>query len=315
VTFCNISVHMSKTPSIQTLRAFEASGRLQSYTKAAEALGITHGAISHRIRDLEQDMGITLFERIGHTMVPTARAHGLLVQVRQILGLLDSTFPPDPGSGSGSGKHRTDKHNLIISVLPAFASHWLIKRLPEFNREHPQINVDLRVSPDLIDLASSDIDAAIRYGPGDWQRTVAVKLCNETLFPVCAPALLERYVLVLPADILSAPLLRSSWQPWTPWLTAAGLSACEPDSGSQFSDVGLMVQSAVAGHGIALARSLLVCDLIESGQLIRLFDVSVSDIYSYFLVVADNKPRSETLLKFEKWIIANNSFQSCQSVV
>jgi LysR family transcriptional regulator, glycine cleavage system transcriptional activator len=255
---------MTNTPAIQTLRAFEAAARLRSYSQAAEALHVTHGAISHRIRDLETRQGVQLFDRVGHRMIPTADAQKLLVQVRQILGLLDATFAAKPTLGHGLGEER---HTLVLSVLPAFASHWLLNRLPDFQRLRPDIEIDLRVTPDLVDLSGSNIDAAIRYGPGGWADVASTKLGDEHLFPVCSPALAACHQFQTPNDLLSAPLLRSASQPWTPWFQAAEITDAEPQSGASYSDVGLMLQSAVAGAGVALGRALLVGDLYQSALI------------------------------------------------
>jgi LysR family transcriptional regulator, glycine cleavage system transcriptional activator len=290
---------MTNTPAFQTLRAFEAAARLRSYSRAAEELHVTHGAISHRIRDLETRQGVQLFDRVGHRMMPTADAQKLLVQVRQILGLLDATFAAKPTLRHGLGESR---QTLVLSVLPAFASHWLLKRLPDFQRLHPDIEIDLRVTSDLVDLNTSGIDAAIRYGPGNWADVATTKLGDEHLFPVCSPALAARHSFRTVGDLASAPLLRSAWQPWTPWFQAVGITDAEPQSGASFSDVGLMLQSAVAGNGVALGRALLVGDLVDAGTLVQLSEITVPDIYGYYLVSSAKRSASKALQNFENWL-------------
>jgi LysR family transcriptional regulator, glycine cleavage system transcriptional activator len=290
---------MTNLPAVQTLRAFEAAARLRSYSCAAEELHVTHGAISHRIRDLETRQGVRLFDRVGHRMMPTADAQKLLVQVRQILGLLDATFGERTTLRRGLGEGR---QTLVLSVLPAFASHWLLKRLPDFQRPHPDIEIDLRVTSDLVDLNTIDIDAAIRYGPGDWADVASTKLGDEHLFPVCSPELAARHDFRTPTHLLSAPLLRSAWQPWTPWFRAAGITNAEPQSGASYSDVGLMLQSAVAGNGVALARALLVGDLLDAGNLVQVSEIAVPDIYGYYLVSTAKRPPSKALQKFANWL-------------
>jgi LysR family transcriptional regulator, glycine cleavage system transcriptional activator len=292
---------MTNVPAIQTLRAFEAAARLRSYSRAAEALHVTHGAISHRIRDLETRQGIRLFDRVGHSMIPTADAQKLLVQVRQILGLLEATFAAKSTLRHGSGENR---QTLVLSVLPAFASHWLLKRLPDFQRLHPDIEIDLRVTSDLVNLDTSDIDAAIRYGPGGWADVASTKLGDEHLFPVCSPALAARHSFRTVGDLASAPLLRSAWQPWTPWFQAAGIVDAEPQSGASYSDVGLMLQSAVAGNGVAIGRALLVGDLLDAGALVQLSEITVPDIYGYYLVSSAKRSASKVLQKFRNWLKA-----------
>lgn len=290
---------MTSTPSIQTLRAFEAAGRHQSYTLAADELHLTHGAISHRIRELETRLGVNLFERSGHKMIPTPEAHRLLVQVRQILTMLDAAFPQ---SKSRSAQLR-GKTTLVLSVLPALASRWLLPRLATFQSMHPDFELDLRVSSDLVDFANSGVDAAIRYGPGNWPDVRATKLSDEYLFPVCTAAMKGELNIQTPTDLERAPLLRSSWQPWSPWFRSAGLDLKEPVSGPAFSDVGMMLQAAGSGQGVALARARLVEVDIAERRLIRLFSESVEDVYAYYFV-EPKRPRHEGAIQLMRdWLL------------
>jgi LysR family transcriptional regulator, glycine cleavage system transcriptional activator len=290
---------MSQTPSIQTLRAFEAAGRHQSYTLAAEELNLTHGAISHRIRDLETRLGVSLFERLGHKMIPTSQAHRLLVQVRQVLAMLDAAFPQ---SKSRSALLR-GKTTLVLSVLPALASRWLLPRLATFQSIHPDFEVDLRVSSDLVDFTSSGVDAAIRYGPGNWPDLRATKLSDEYLFPVCTAAMQDELNIQTPIDLERASLLRSSWQPWSPWFRHAGLDLKEPTSGPAFSDVGMMLQAAASGQGVALARARLVENDLAEGQLVRLFSYSVEDVYAYYFVEPKRARQADAIQLLRQWTV------------
>jgi LysR family transcriptional regulator, glycine cleavage system transcriptional activator len=290
---------MTSTPSIQTLRAFEAAGRHQSYTLAADELNLTHGAISHRIRDLETRLRVNLFERSGHKMIPTPEAHRLLVQVRQILTMLDAAFPQTKSRSA----QLSGKTTLVLSVLPALANRWLLPRLAAFQATHPDIELDLRVSSDLIDFASSGVDVAIRYGPGDWPDVRFTKLSDEHLFPVCVPAIQDALNIQTPDDLARAPLLRSSWQPWSPWFRSAGLDMKEPASGPAFSDVGMMLQAAASGQGVALARARLVENDIAEGRLVRLFSNSVEDVYAYYFVEPKRPKHTDAIQLLRHWMI------------
>ncbi|HEV2673868.1 MAG TPA: LysR substrate-binding domain-containing protein [Aliidongia sp.] len=279
-------------PSIQTLRAFEAAGRLQSYSAAARELGLTHSAISHRIRALETGGGQTLFQRAGNRMIPTGEGHRLLVQVRAALGLLEQAFP-----GNAPNPRR-----LVLDALPAFAARWLAPRLGAFRSAHPDVELELRALPKLTDLAAEGIDAAIRYGPGDWPNLQATPLARERIFPVCAPAYRERHGIELPEDLARLTLLRNPWQPWTPWFQAAGLAFKEPATGSSYADAGLLLQAAAAGEGVALARGLLARDDLATGRLVRPFEVAIWDRYGYFLVRPLTAIPNPALAAFERWL-------------
>lgn len=287
-------IRMSQVPSLQTLRAFEAAGRLQSYSRAAEELGLTHGAISHRVRELERRTGTALFTREGNRMVPTSNGHLLLVQVRHALQLLEQTFRRSRRSG---------RTMLRVSVLPALASRWLVVRLADFRAANPRIEIDLHAASDLTAIGAGGVDLGIRYGPGGWPGLQSEKLSDEVLFPVCAPSYRKRVSITSPRDLRRCTLLRNPWQPWAPWLRQANLDLAEPTSGPSYADAGLALQAAAAGEGVALARGLLAYDDLNVGTLVRLFSVDVSDAYSYFAVwhsaAQDREPIAQP---FKLWL-------------
>lgn len=260
-------------PPLQTLRAFEAAGRLQSYSRAGDEIGLTHGAVSRRIRDLEAQTGKCLFERHGNRMVPTAEGDRLLGQVRNALGLLESIFIEPAASG---------RRRLTISVFPAI-SRWLVPRLGAFRILHPELDLRLDLSPRPVDLGNG-IDAAVRYGLGSWPSTDARRLSREVLFPVCTPEFIAAHPLHRPSDLLNCTLLRHPWHSWAAWFEAAGVSAGEPRDGPEYSDSSLLIDAAQAGEGIALTRGIGVVDRLQEGTLVRPFNVTVPDERSYFFV-------------------------------
>jgi LysR family glycine cleavage system transcriptional activator len=260
-------------PSLQTLRAFDAAGRHQSYSKAGRELGLTHSAISHRIRELEALLGTRLFERQGNCMVPTADGVRLLGQVRNALGLLESIFTP-------SGEQK--KRRLTISVFPAL-SPWLIPRLGSFRALHPGLDLRLDLSSRPVELGDG-VDAAVRYGLGSWTNTDASLLAKEILFPVCSPKYLAEHPLNGPGDLLNCNLLRHPWHSWAAWFEAAGVSAGEPLSGPEYADSSLLIEAAEAGEGVALARALGVADRLDDGNLVQPFDISIPDQRAYYFV-------------------------------
>ncbi len=284
---------MKRLPSMQTLRAFEAAARRQSYSPAAEELGVTHGAISHRIRELEDEFGMTLFHRTGRAMSPTREAVTLLAQVREALALLQRAIPerarPTPG-------------RLVISVHPSLATRWLIPRIERFTQRCPDIAVEVRSTADLGAFLTHGIDVSLRYGGGEWPNSVCERLAGEVLFPVCTPAYRDAQRIARPADLARCRLLRHAWQPWSPWLHAARLRIKEPSRGLMLSDSGLVLEAALAGQGVALARSLFVIDDLASGRLVRLFDLSVPDNFGYYVTWHAGAPLGREGDAFRAWL-------------
>ena len=261
-------------PSLQTLRALEAAARLGSYSAAAAELGQTHGAVSHRLRALEERLGHALFVRRGNGMQPTPAALQLLVPVREALDCLTRAFP-DPS---------VRPQVLRISLLPSMASRWLMPRVGRFRVANPAIDLRIDARLELAPIATGGVDCAIRYGSGDWPEVEVMKLDDEVLYPVCSPGYCEMIGIAQPADLLHASLLRHDRQNWSSWFNAAGLDVPEPDKGPMFSDTNLMLDAAIAGDGIALARSRIVAGDIGSGRLVRLFDIAVKDRHGYYFL-------------------------------
>lgn len=287
---------MSHLPSLQTLRAFAAAARLQSYSKAAEELGLTHGAVSHRVRELEQRQGVALFQRHGNAMVPTTEGLQLLGKVNQGLSLLEEAFQArQPGKAS---------RHIVVSSVPSMASTWLYKRLNEFRSEHPGIDIDLRVSERLSDYKKERIDLGIRLGTGGWAGMNAVRLFNEMLSPVCTPEYRERLNLRAPADLARATLLRNVWTPWVRWFRAAGLDWPEPTSGPMFDDSPLMLRAALDGQGVALGRHWLAVDELRAGRLVQPFVIGVRDDFQYWLAWPSGRAPKPDAMVLREWLEA-----------
>ena len=279
-------------PSLQTLRAFEAAARLQSYSWAGDELGLTHGAISRRIRDLEQQVGKQLFARDGNCMVPTPEGRRLLAQVRGALGLLEDIFGKEPGRGAPIP--------VTASISPALGARWLAPRMPRLRADLPGIKLSLSISSDPVDLGKG-IDAGIRYGLGQWPGTQSSPLCSEMLFPVSSPEYRRRHGIETAADLPASPLLRHPWHSWAAWFRAAGLSAGEPKHAAEYGDSSLLLEAAIAGEGAALARGLAVIDALESGTLVRLPGPAIEDDNGYYFVTAPG-PREPGLDGLESWL-------------
>lgn len=287
---------MSHLPSLQTLRAFAAAGRLKSYSKAAEELGLTHGAVSHRIRELEQRLGVQLFRREGNTMVLTPAGQKLEAQVRQGLSLLEQAFEPAP-----SARVKTTRH-IVMTSVPSLASTWLLSRLGEYRADNPDIDVELRVSEALNDYKKEGIDLGVRLGAGGWPGLHAQKLFDEALTPVCTPEYAKRLNLREPADLKRATLLRNPWTPWARWFRAVGLDWPEPTMGPMFDDGTLLLRTALQGDGVALGRQWLAIDDVRAGRLVTPFNLAVRDDFSYWLVWPTGRASTPEATRFREWL-------------
>lgn len=285
---------MTKFPSTDVLRAFDAVARHQSFTRAAGELGVTHGAISHRIRNLEAMAGVVLFERSGQCMIPTLAAQRYLHTVRQSLTLIAGLFP-DPKS--------MKELKLTISVLPSFASHWLMMRLDAFHEENPDIQIVLDARLELAKVGAGGVDAAIRHGTGQWTGCKAERLMSETIFPVCSPLYREKMQIEGPDDLKRCKLLRHSFQPWKLWFEAAGLTCHEPVNSAAYDDAGLLLDAAIAGNGVVLTRSILAADALAAGRIVRLFNVDLPFFGSYYYVRSKRlSPNESAIDLFGKWL-------------
>lgn len=287
---------MYRPPSIQTLRAFEAASRFNSFSRAAEELGITHGAVSHRIREIEERLGTAMFERCGNNMEPTAAARRLLPVIRQSLDLIASVFPA-PADRM--------QQVLRIGVLPSFAAHWLVPRLDAFRAAHADIAIALDARLEVSKVGPRGVDAAIRYGDGKWGDLNGERLVGDMLFPVCSPDYQARMALGGPEDFARCHLLRNSWYFWTPWFQKAGLEMAEPADSLPYDDAGLMLDSTIAGHGIGLVRTVIAHDALAAGRLVRLSPVEVAFKGAYHFVSAPGPTsRAQAVATFGAWLSA-----------
>ena len=281
-------------PPLAALRAFEAAARHLNFTRAAEELHLTHGAISHQMKALEAGLGTRLFRREGKKLLLTDAGQSFASRLRDLLGDLRAAVAEVGG--------RRDQQELTISVLPSFASLWLIPRLARFHSRHPEIDVNIRATQALAEFGPDGVDLAIRMGTGGWPGLVAEKLFDEEVFPVASPRLKGGALPKRPEALAHEVLLRSERQPWTPWFRAMGLDWPEPSRGPIYSDETLLVQAAAEGIGVALARGALVAADLATGRLVRLFPKRVPSRAAYYLVYPKAAADFERVRAFRDWI-------------
>jgi LysR family glycine cleavage system transcriptional activator len=193
---------------------------------------------------------------------------------------------------------------LTLSLLPSFASLWLIPRLPGFHARHPEIDVNIRATQALAEFGRDGVDLAIRLGQGPWPGVVAEKLLDEEEFPVASPRLNGGALPRQPAELADCVLLRSERQPWAPWFRAVGAALDEPRRGPIYSDEALLLQAASEGIGIALARAAIVAGDLAAGRLVRLFADRAPSRAAYYLVQPRGAAPTPRVQAFRDWIVA-----------
>lgn len=283
-------------PPLQALRALEAATRHRSFTRAAEELALTHSAISHHIRGLETSLGTKLFQRTGSQMTPTSAGARLAEQVR---GALDSIEIALREAGNSATPPVV---RLQISVMADLANAWLIRRLPSLHAQVPSLDLHLRLHAEITPPDPYSVDVGIWHQRVDLPGFECHKLIEDHVIAVASPALLARYPGFTPADVPRLPMLRFALRPWRDWLEAAGLPGDEPGRGPIFQDAGLMLQSAVAGLGVATARAQLAHDYLVSGQLVQIGPTRIPSSLHYWVTWREGNPREKAIQQFHAWL-------------
>ncbi|MBV9521885.1 MAG: transcriptional regulator GcvA [Alphaproteobacteria bacterium] len=287
-----------KLPPLNAVRAFEAAARHLSFTAAASELHVTQAAISHQIRMLEERLGLILFRRSGRGVLLTDAAQAYLPEVSAAFDrLAAATQRLRAQDGSGV---------LSATVLPSFAAKWLLPRLGRFRAAHPDIDLRISSSPDLVDLSRGEFDIAIRAGSGDYPGMRSDFISKESFFPVCSPALLAAGPpLREPRDLRHYTLLHDEPRDlWRIWFTLVGVTDIDASRGPGFSDSSMVIWAAVEGQGVAIARSALAADDLAAGRLVRPFDQSVPGTSPYWLVCPEAIAERPKIVAFREWLLA-----------
>jgi LysR family transcriptional regulator, glycine cleavage system transcriptional activator len=295
-----------RLPPLNSLKAFEAAARHLSFTKAADELHVTPAAISHQIKALEDYCGSPLFRRMTRALALTENGKAALPLLREGFDKLAEgaeRLGPDPNAGL-----------LTVSVAPTFCAKWLVPRLDRFRTAHPAFDIRIDASDALASFAADGVDVALRYGQGDYPGLVSECLMGEVVFPVCSPALLDGpEPLRTPADLVHHTLLHVYWKmaddkapSWRMWLKAAGITDVDPERGPRFNVDSLVVQAAIAGHGVALANGALVGDDLAAGRLVRPFPPAKEEptAFCYYLVYPEDHARNPKVRAFRDWVMA-----------
>jgi LysR family transcriptional regulator, glycine cleavage system transcriptional activator len=287
-----------RLPQLNALKAFEAAARHESFTRAAEELCVTQGAVSHQVKALEAELGVKLFNRERQRLVITDAGREYLTTLRDAFDRI--------AIGTERLLQRQTSGVLTVSTSPDFAAKWLVSRLGRFAEEHPSI--DLRVSATLhhVDFAREDVDLAVRHGDGNWPGLEVARLSSETLFPVCSPKLLSgRNRLTKPADVLKFPLIHvDDRKAWRDWLEAAGVQGAELSHGPVLNRVSMAIDAAVDGQGIVLARTTLAAADMINGRLVRPFPEELRLAKTYWIICPKATAALPKIVTFRDWLLA-----------
>jgi len=283
-----------RLPSLNGLKAFEAAARFESFSEAAEGLFVTHAAISRHIRELEDYLGTELFTRTGRGVVLTEAGRKFSSKLTPLFDQLADASREAAAVGQ--------VRSLKVSVQPAFASRWLVSRLGSFNTLHPDIELTVEPSNDLVDFHSDEIDLGLRYGRGGWSDVDAVRLTDVVFFPVCAPKFLAKHPNIAPLDLSGTNLLhedKKEW--WTEWLEFAGVAGADASKGPLFQNQ-LALEAAEAGQGFALGDQIICTDSLQDGWLVRPFAQDMKAEGAYYLVRRKGRRESGPMRAFREWM-------------
>ena len=292
-----------RLPPLNALRAFEAAARHMNFTRAADELSVTPGAVSQQIQNLEDYIGAALFKRTPKGLLLTDAAQTALPALREAFDRL--------GEAASLLTAAVDGRRVTVSAAPSFAAKWLVPRLGRFEAAHPEVDVWLSAGMELVDFAAGEVDVAIRYGSGRYPGLEVTKLMSETVLPVAAPSLLAERGLAQPEDLAHHTLLHDgspeadeSCPDWTMWLTARGIKGVDGARGPRFNQSSLVIEAAVNGRGVALAKRALAQADLDAGRLAAPLQINTAVDFAYYVVHPKAKGRLAQVKAFVKWLQA-----------
>ncbi|WP_296764143.1 LysR family transcriptional regulator [Sediminimonas sp.] len=282
-------------PSIASLRALEALDRLESATAVAEELNLTQSAVSRQLQALEAQLGATLITRDKRRMALTPAAVSYAAEVRAALqqiaqAALRLQVMPEGGT-------------VNLAILPTFGMRWLVPRLADFARLHPDITINMSTRLERLNFGSEPFDAAICFGHGEWPGTDRMRLRRESVVAVCAPALLDGVALHAPGDVRKLPLLHIETRPdaWPEWLAAHGVDSGAL-AGTLFDQFSTITQAALHGLGAALLPDYLAEQDLATGRLVPVWGDAVEMQGAYYLVWPRSRTHAPALQRFRDWL-------------
>ncbi|TQV72879.1 transcriptional regulator GcvA [Aliikangiella marina] len=287
-----------RLPPLKSLRAFEAAARHLSFTRAADELFVTQAAVSHQIKSLEDFLGVQLFIRRNRQLLLTDEGQNYWPKIRDIFEILTAaTDELKANRATGA---------LTVSVVPTFATVWLVPRLSKFKQLYPDIEVRLKASDETVDFVREDVDIAIYYDTGDYPGMHSVTLLSERLTPLCSPQLLQDGggPLEKPEDLKFHTLLHDgTTDDWRRWLRLAGVKGINLNQGPVFSHTSMVQQAAIYGQGIAMGHLVLSQAEVQAGRLVRPFELTMESDFSYDIVCPDESAERPKIKAFTDWLL------------
>ncbi|WP_343560110.1 transcriptional regulator GcvA [Kiloniella sp. b19] len=289
-------------PPLNALRAFEAAARHLSFTRAAEELFVTQAAVSHQIKTLEEHLGITLFKRFNRKLQLTNEGEALLPAVSEAFDIIKQTTQKLYDGGALGP--------LKVSVMPSFASSWLLPRLPNFRKKHPDIDVHVLAQDELVRFYRDDVDIAVRFGTGDYPGLRVDWMMGDSYRVLCSPELADSANPIrVPEDLKHHTLLHDdvgdepAANDWKRWASLAKAEQIRPERGPGYSHSNLILEAAIFGQGVALGRTSLAYDHLRAGRLICPFGPELPSTYSYYVVSPISTSELTKIRLFREWLL------------
>lgn len=293
---------MTEVRHLRALQAFDVAATQGSLSKAAETLGVTHGAVSRQIKQLEHYVGAPLLLRHPSGVQKTEMGEQLHAATRQAFSALEI--------GLRSVRRSRQDRSVTVSLSASLAIKWLVPKLPEFRTANPGVGLFLDTNDDIIEFDRSEVDVALRYGVGGWSDLYCERLREEELIVVAAPTLVAGKELPLrPSAIAELPLLQDEFNPaWDEWAEAAGLKPSDLTSeGLKFKDSAVLIAAAIDGQGVALARRILMEDDLRSKRLMRLDSISIPLDRALYFVCRPGEQDRPAIRAFRNWLVSLRS--------
>ncbi len=288
---------MADLPPLDALRVFEAAARRLSFAAAAEELHLTASAVSHRIKALEAQLGLVLFERLTRKVRLTPAGRAYAVAVADAIAILREAT-----RRLASEANRP----LTASVTPLFGARWLLPRLARFEAAHPGITVRITSTTRFADFTTDGIDCAVRFGKGVWPGLTAHRLMSMDYVPVCAPSLVRQGRIKVPGDLARHTLIHSepTSEAWRMWLVAAGATGVDPDSGQVLSDTTAAIQAAMDGIGVAISDRKFIARELKQRRLVTPFDFDMPSGGAFYFVYPAGRADDRRIATFRDWVLS-----------
>lgn len=286
-----------RLPPLNSMKCFEAAGRLLSFTDAAKELNVTQAAVSHQIKVIEEFLEVSLFIRYPRRIVLTEQGKALLPNITDAFDKLSIAI-------RAVSKEQTT--NIVnVRLAPSFAAKWLSPRLKNFWIKHPEININLFHASPPVDFDREEVDIAVTYGKGKWTNVISEELLSLDFFPVCSPAFMQNDKPLTDINNLRyyTFLHDANYECWTEWLVLAGMNDIASNKGTIIDDTNVLIQAAIDGQGVALGSTVFVEDHLKSGKLVSPCDITLHDDFAYHVVSTEKRLSNPAVRAFKDWLL------------